>query len=142
MGLATLPTQKSEAPIIFDHPYGPQASENESHNRSFTAAVYKKVKDTIIDRGEGFDLIDLLGDNFNPVMTKEDLVSWRTKIFVDMQSDDYFRRILESDRVIFIFPIWWESMPASTKGFIDKVFSKGRLKSGDLKKRPLVGSCG
>lgn len=120
--------------VIFDHPYGPEASENEPHNRSFSAAIFKKVKETIKERGQEFDLVDLRNDNFDPVMSKEDLISWRTKKFVDNQTDNYFERILECDNIIFIFPVWWESMPASTKGFIDKVFSKGRLKSGDLKK--------
>ncbi len=118
--------------IIFDHPYGPQASEDELHNRSFSAAVYKKVKQTIEDRGGVVDLMDLRADKFNPVLSKEDLVAWRTQPFIDKQTDDYFKRLMTADKIIFIFPIWWESMPASTKGFLDKVLAKGRLKSGDL----------
>lgn len=35
------------------------------------------------------------------------------------------KRILIADEIIFIFPIWWESMPAMMKGFFDKVISKG-----------------
>jgi NAD(P)H dehydrogenase (quinone) len=122
------------AVIIFDHPYGTQASENEPHNRSFSAAVYKKVKETIEDRGGQVDLIDLRADNFNPVMSKEDLIAWRTQSFIDKQTHDYFQRLTKADRIIFIFPIWWESMPASTKGFIDKVFVKGLIRSGELAK--------
>ena len=123
-----------KALVIFDHPYGTQASENEPHNRSFSAAIYKKVKETIEARGGEVDLIDLRADNFNPVMSKEDLIAWRTQPFVDKQTDDYFQRLSTADKIIFIFPIWWESMPASTKGFIDKVLAKGCLKSGDLAK--------
>lgn len=128
--------------IIFDHPYGTQASENEPHNRSFSAAVYKKVKEAIQAQNGEVDLIDLRADNFNPVMTKEDLVAWRTQPFIDKQTDDYFQRLTTADKIIFIFPIWWESMPASTKGFLDKVLAKGRLQSGDLaklqKKNPAI----
>lgn len=124
--------ENMKAVIIFDHPYGTQASENEVHNRSFSAAVYKKVKDTIEAEGGIVDLMDLRADNFNPVMSKDDLIAWRTQTFVDKQTDNYFQRLTTADKIIFIFPIWWESMPASTKGFIDKVLAKGRLKSGDL----------
>ncbi|MGC4099789.1 NAD(P)H-dependent oxidoreductase [Ferruginibacter sp.] len=131
-----------KAVIIFDHPYGPQASENELHNRSFSAAVYKKVKESIEAVGGTVDLIDLRADNFNPVLSRQDLVAWRTQPFVDEQTDDYFRRLMNADKIIFIFPIWWESMPASTKGFLDKVLAKGRLSSGDLatlkKKNPEI----
>jgi putative NADPH-quinone reductase len=57
-------------------------------------------------------------------MSREDLAAWRTQPFIDEQTDDYFKRLLAADKIIFIFPIWWESMPASTKGFIDKVLAK------------------
>jgi NAD(P)H dehydrogenase (quinone) len=128
--------------IIVDHPYGIQASENEPHNRSFSAAVYKKVKQTIEAQNGEIDLIDLRADNFNPVMTKDDLLAWRRQPFIDKQTDDYFQRLATADKVIFIFPIWWESMPASTKGFLDKVLAKGCVKSGDLaklqKKNPTI----
>lgn len=123
-----------KAVIIFDHPYGIQASENEPHNRSFSAAVYKKVKEVIETQGGEVDLIELRADNFNPVMTKADLIAWRTQPFIDKQTDVYFQRLITADKIIFIFPIWWESMPASTKGFLDKVLAKGRVKSGDIKK--------
>ena len=123
-----------KAVIIFDHPYGTQASENEPHNRSFCAAVYKKVKETIEACGGEIDLIDLRADNFNPVMSKEDLAAWRTQPFVDEQTNNYFNRLIAADKIIFIFPVWWECMPASTKGFVDKVFAKGCLQSGNVAK--------
>ncbi|HTN45828.1 MAG TPA: NAD(P)H-dependent oxidoreductase [Flavipsychrobacter sp.] len=131
-----------KAVIIFDHPYGVWASENEPHNRSFSAAIYKKVKETIEAQNGEIDLIDLRNDNFNPIMSREDLVAWRTQPFIDGQTGDYFRRLMAADKIIFIFPVWWESMPASTKGFLDKVLAKGRIQSGDLaklqKKNPKV----
>ena len=128
--------------IIFDHPYGIQSSENRPHNRSFSAAIYKKVRETIENQGGEVDLIDLRADNFNPVLSREDLLAWRTQPFIDSQTDDYFKRLMVADKIIFIFPMWWESMPASTKGFLDKVLAKGRVHSGDLatlqKKNPKI----
>ena len=26
---------------------------------------------------------------------------------------------------MFVFPVWWEAMPAATKGFLDRVLTKG-----------------
>lgn len=40
---------------------------------------------------------------------------------------DYHCRLAAADRPILIFPVWWELMPASTKGFIDKVYAKDIL---------------
>ncbi|AZZ60232.1 NAD(P)H-dependent oxidoreductase [Oenococcus sp. UCMA 16435] len=117
--------------IIFDHPYGISASHNQPHNRSYSAAIAQQAIDDLKADGNKVDIIDLQKDNFNPVMKKDDLLNWRTKNFVDQQSKNYFDRLQKADEIIFIFPIWWEMMPALTKGFIDKVFAKGQIKKVD-----------
>lgn len=40
----------------------------------------------------------------------------------DDQVKEYQKKIKESSKLIFIFPVWWNDMPAILKGFIDKVF--------------------
>ncbi|MBD1501239.1 NAD(P)H-dependent oxidoreductase [Weissella cibaria] len=116
--------------VVFDHPYGEQAGYNEPHNRSFTSALLVATVAALKARGDEVDVIDLHADNFDPVMHKQDLQNWRTKPFVDEQSQNYFERLDSSDEIIMLFPMWWEMMPAMTKGFIDKVFAKGQLKDG------------
>lgn len=113
--------------IVFDHPYGIQASENEPHNRSFCAALCKALRHSLQANGDTVDVIDLHADGFNSVMSAEELVQWRAGIPMNGQVADYQRRFMEADRVIFIFPIWWMLMPAMTKGFIDKVYTKNIL---------------
>ncbi len=113
--------------IVFDHPYTADASENEPHNRSFSAALCKQVRESETKNGNVVDLIDLAKDGFNPVMSKEDLANWRKGSSANEQVADYQQRMLEADRIVFIFPIWWELMPAATKGFIDKVYAKNIL---------------
>jgi putative NADPH-quinone reductase len=44
---------------------------------------------------------------------------------VDPQVADYGLRLEQAEHVVFIFPIWWELMPALTKGFVDKVIFPG-----------------
>jgi NAD(P)H dehydrogenase (quinone) len=113
--------------IVFDHPYGKEAGYNEPHNRSFTSALLVAVIQALEKQSAQIDLIDLHQDQFNPVMTKTDLLNWRTHPFVDTQSQNYFEGLQNSDEIIMLFPIWWEMMPAMTKGFIDKVFAKGQI---------------
>jgi NAD(P)H dehydrogenase (quinone) len=60
-------------------------------------------------------------------MTGEDLVAWRQGRVVDPQVADYQQRLLAADHLAFVFPVWWESMPAATKGFLDRVLTKGVL---------------
>lgn len=113
--------------IVFDHPYGLQAGYNEIHNRSFTSALLVSILEKLEQRGDTVELIDLHKDNFDPVMRRQDLINWRTKPFVDDQSHAYFKQLESADEIIMLFPIWWEVMPAMTKGFIDKVFAKGQV---------------
>ncbi|KRN20440.1 hypothetical protein IV79_GL000495 [Pediococcus claussenii] len=60
-------------------------------------------------------------------MTAQDLSHWRQGIPCNSQVADYQQRIAAADQVIFMFPVWWELMPAMTKGFIDKVYAKNIL---------------
>jgi NAD(P)H dehydrogenase (quinone) len=101
--------------IVFNHPY----------EGSYCKAILDAVSRGLNNAGHQIDLIHLDNDNFNPVMTAKDL-----KGFVDGQPQDaqvinYRDRINSADRLVIIFPIWWELMPAMTKGFIDKVIFPG-----------------
>ena len=113
--------------IVFDHPYTAAASENMPHNRSFCAALCKRVRLQLEKQGEEVDLMDLHADGFDPVMSAADLANWRRGVPMDSQVADYQDRIREANRIVFIFPVWWELMPAMTKGFIDKVYAKNVL---------------
>lgn len=113
--------------IVFDHPYTLDACRNEPHNRSFCAALAVSIVRKMRERGEEVDIIDLHKDGFDPVMTAEDLANWRRGVPMNDQVADYQRRMLAADRIVFVFPIWWEVMPAMTKGFIDKVYAKNVL---------------
>ncbi len=117
--------------IVFDHPYGADAWQNVEHQRSFTAAVGHAAITGLSRAGHEVDLIDLVADGFNPVMSRSDLLAWRLKTAEDPQVLDYQRRVFEADHLVFVFPVWWEAMPASTKGFLDRVLTKGVVFSED-----------
>lgn len=88
--------------------------------------------------GHEVDAIDLHEDGFNPVMSAQDLSAWRTKRAIDPQVQDYRQRVLAADHIIFAFPIWWEAMPALTKGFFDRVHTKGIVYDEPKPGRPFV----
>lgn len=101
--------------IVFNHPY------DGSYCNAILTAVTKGLQKTQHE----IDLIHLDKDNFNPVMTSADLKAFRDKKPVDPKVIEYKERLEKADHLIFIFPIWWELMPAMTKGFIDKVIFPG-----------------
>ena len=52
-------------------------------------------------------------------------MAWRQGGAVDPLVLDYQRRLLAAGHLAFVFPVWWEAMPAATKGFLDRVLTKG-----------------
>lgn len=110
---------------VFDHPYTASAHADVPHERSFSAALLAAARRGLERAGHTVDIIDLMADGFDPVMSRDDLVAWRTRTTIDPVVADYQRRLAAADHVLFVFPTWWFSMPALTKGFLDRVLSKG-----------------
>lgn len=101
--------------IVFNHPY----------DGSFCNAILNAVIKGLQKNNHEIDLIHLDKENFNPVMTSADLKAFRDKKPIDPKVIEYKQRLEKADHLIFIFPIWWELMPAMMKGFIDKVIFPG-----------------
>ncbi|MFT8317671.1 MAG: NAD(P)H-dependent oxidoreductase [Sporolactobacillus sp.] len=74
--------------------------------------------------GTAYHLIDLYSEKFDPV-----LIFNRQKRRSDMKTDpstaEYRRWVEQADHLIFIYPIWWSTMPAILKGFLDRVLVSG-----------------
>jgi len=111
--------------VVLDHPYTIASAENVPHRRSFSAAVAAAAIRGAQAGGHEVDLIDLAADGFQPAMSREDLLAWRQGGVVDGHVADYQRRLLAADHLVLVFPVWWEAMPAATKGFLDRVLTKG-----------------
>ena len=109
--------------IIYNHP----------HEGSFCSAIRDAVQSGLDTGGHTFKLINLDADGFDPVMREKDL-----KAFVEGGKSgeavidgvdplvlSYVEKMKWAERIVMIFPIWWMTMPAMTKGFIDKVIFPG-----------------
>ncbi|MFA9187279.1 NAD(P)H-dependent oxidoreductase [Flavobacterium sp. FBOR7N2.3] len=120
--------------IVFNHPY----------DGSFCNAILKSVTNGLTKSNHEIDLIHLDKDNFNPVMTAGDLKGFRDKSPIDPKVIEYNERIENADHLVFIFPIWWELMPAMTKGFVDKVIFPGvaydYTNASNTRMKPLWGN--
>ncbi|MCL2736493.1 MAG: NAD(P)H-dependent oxidoreductase [Propionibacteriaceae bacterium] len=112
--------------LVIDHPYGADSWEDVPHHRSYTAALAHAAQVGLRRGGHEVDMVDLHADGFDPVMSAQDLAAWRTgSPSLDPRAADYQRRLLDADHLVMVFPVWWEAMPAATKGFVDKVVAKG-----------------
>lgn len=100
--------------IILAHPY----------NKSFNHVIKDVVYQTLIQTKE-VKVIDLVKDQFDPVLSSEDLRLYMHGQSSDPKVYDYQNDLLDCDDLILIFPIWWYEAPAILKGFLDKVLLPG-----------------
>jgi len=101
--------------VVFNHPY----------EGSYCNAVLEAVLSGLRLGGHEADLFHLDNDGFDPVMRAADLKGFKDGSPVDPKVVEYRSRLEQADHLVLIFPIWWELMPAMTKGFIYKVIFPG-----------------
>lgn len=113
------------------------ANEN---NESYSFGLRKRAENLFKSNGDEVVVSDLYQMNFNPVASENDfkrvekskdykiqdaqLSAVKEGGFADDLSAE-MEKLQKADLVIFNFPIWWNSMPAIMKGWIDRVFAMG-----------------
>ncbi|EAR10432.1 NAD(P)H-dependent oxidoreductase [Reinekea blandensis] len=91
---------------------------------SYPGAVMDAFHQPILDAGHTVDILDLHRENFDPRFTKEDHACfWGEELPVDIPP--MHSRVENADQLAFVFPVYWWSMPALMKGWIDRVFTGG-----------------
>jgi NAD(P)H dehydrogenase (quinone) len=99
--------------IIYAHP----------NPASFNHAILETISEELKNNKKDFTVRDLNSINFNPILKTEDLMAIQNgAVPHDVKTEQDY--ITASDTLIFVFPIWWSSMPAILKGYIDRVFSQ------------------
>ena len=105
--------------IVFNHPYG----------GSFCGAILAAVERGLKTGGHKCRVINLDQDDFDPVMRSKDLLAFvgagrageDALDAIDDQVREYKGHLEWAEHLVMIFPVWWMTTPAMTKGFIDKV---------------------
>lgn len=97
--------------IIFAHPW----------SGSFNKAILDDITSKLDKEDRDYTVIDLHADEFNPTMSVEDLSLYSKGLSADPLVKKYQDILKSADEVFFLFPIWWGTMPAILKGFLDKV---------------------
>ena len=111
--------------IVYYHP----------HEGSFCSAIRDAVESGLHRGGQECKTIDLGKDGFDPVMREKDLAAFvHAGRFgehglegADHIAIRYMKKMRWAEQIVMMFPIWWRSMPAMVKGFIDKVIFPGAV---------------
>lgn len=94
---------------------------------SLTHAVATQLAAGVARSGTAhfIEMANLAQEGFNPCFTQADLEVHRHKAAppIDVQREQ--ARIERADALVLVYPVYWWSMPALLKGWIDRVFSNG-----------------
>lgn len=116
--------------IVYAHP----------EPRSLTRELVNVSIQTLQEQGHKVMLSDLYSMNWNAVFDEDDFpqrVNSDRLSFIEESKHAYStnqqtadvaseqQKLLSADAVIFHFPLWWFSMPAILKGWVDRVFAYG-----------------
>lgn len=100
--------------IIYAHP------SREGHCGYLLSEIEQRLKGEEKD----YEVIDLYALNYDPVLKNEELYSAGNKE-ISAQNLAFQEKIKNAERLLFIYPTWWQNMPAILKGFLDRVFTGG-----------------
>jgi NAD(P)H dehydrogenase (quinone) len=91
---------------------------------SFNAALAQAIQEEIEKKGGSIKVKDLYAMNFNPVLGEQDFQGYQTgQLPADIKQEQ--ADVSWADLIILQGPVWWQSIPAILKGYIDRVFSTG-----------------
>lgn len=108
--------------------------------RSYNAALRDVAVKTLSAAGHTVDVSDLYGMGFNAVAGPADFSSRRDGAYFSLGAEQMhasqaggfaadvqaeLNKLLAADLLILQFPLWWFSLPAILKGWIDRVFAFG-----------------
>lgn len=122
--------------IAFDHP---------RRDTSFCGAVLEHLQHGLAAAGHTAEVADLRAEGFDPRLPVADEPDWddANKVY----SAEVLReqaRVARADALAFVFPVWWWSFPATTKGWIDRVWNNGwayGARKLPHSKALLIGTC-
>ena len=99
---------------VFSHPI----------RTSYPGQVMDAFHEPFQTAGHSIDTLDLHAEGFDPRFTAADHEHfWGGDVPDGIES--MHQRVEAADRLAFVFPVHWWSMPATMKGWIDRVFTGG-----------------
>ena len=101
--------------VVVDHP----------DTTSLTHHVARRLADDIAHRGDDVAIADLHAEGFDPRFTLTDRQRYSADGPLPSDVEAEQRRLDDVDHLVLVFPVYWWSVPATLKGWIDRVFVRG-----------------
>ncbi|MER6977635.1 NAD(P)H-dependent oxidoreductase [Streptomyces carpinensis] len=111
---------------------------------SFSTAQMTTAARTLGEAGYRVDVLDLYADGWAPILDRHEFLPVDGPFkpqaeqmravregTLDAAVRAHLDRLLAADLLVLSFPMWWFSLPAILKGWIDRVFVMGTVFGGD-----------
>ncbi len=111
--------------------------------RSFSSALKDRAVATLTRLGHEVEISDLYAMGFNPISDRRNFTTVADSASLKQQREETYaaehdgfasellvaemEKVLHADLLIFNFPLWWFGMPATLKGWVDRVFAYGKM---------------
>lgn len=110
--------------------------------QSFSSALAKTAAETFERLGHAVAFSDLYAMGFDPVSDRRNFLTTADAAYLKQQEEEALaseasgfvpeleaemRKVEACDLLVFSFPLWWFSVPAILKGWVDRVFAYRRF---------------
>lgn len=95
--------------------------------QSLTHSLARQIVEglTLADASNTYEIADLAAQGFDPVFGTADMAVHHREAAPPGDVLAEQARIDRADALVLVYPVYWWSMPALLKGWIDRVFSNG-----------------
>jgi NAD(P)H dehydrogenase (quinone) len=101
--------------IVFAHPL----------ETSFVSSLHARVVEILRSRGHIVDDLDLHGEKFDPVMSREQFAHYVDTRVNTREVEPYVARLRAAEALVLVFPVWFDGLPAILQGYFQRVFLPG-----------------
>jgi NAD(P)H dehydrogenase (quinone) len=111
---------------------------------AFSTAQMRVAAEELRRGGYAVEIVDLYAEKWGPVLDRHEFEpvegpfkpqAWQKRAVQDgtlpAEVRGHLEAVLAADLLVLSFPLWWFSMPAILKGWIDRVFVMGALFGGE-----------
>ena len=91
---------------------------------SLSHSLADRIAATLREQGTQVEIADLHAEGFNPTMSRPDLDLYHgdpTALPEDILREQ--QRVERAEMLVFVFPVYWWSVPALLKGWCDRVLT-------------------
>lgn len=103
------------------------------------------ARESLSAQGCTVDFLDLYARDWNPVLSRDEFPAFEGPFKPQREQQNAFNtgrlasdvgedldRVFDADLLVLSFPLWWFSLPAILKGWIDRVFVMGAVSGGGV----------